>query len=311
MWCSRAGLPDGQASFSLSEFVVRTVKQRQAEACPTKSVGGRGLQDLVLSLGINRREIPRRFAPRSDTQNTKSGDDTRKIKVGDHARVTTFWAIVKLIFAVLLAISPACATTYYVAAAGSDSNSGTDTGHPWKTIAKVNGATFSAGDSILFNRGDAWYGTALTAPSSGASGSPITFSAYGSGANPIFKGSTLLTTSGYVLGPNTSTTIFSLSDSGTSSTDSGTRNWRESIASAGFTGSATKITVTVKASATAALNITGAAIGLAATVPNSSSMTRITWGGGNNGTTVSAGATATSDAITYTLSSSVGQIVSI
>jgi hypothetical protein len=222
--------------------------------------------------------------------------------------VATLLALIIFLFCCSI---PARATTYYDSATGSDSNSGTDTGHPWLTISKVNGATFSAGDSILFNRGNVWYGTALTVPSSGSSGSPITFGAYGSGANPILKGSMLLTISGYVLAPNTSTTIFSLSDSSSSSTDSGTRNWRESIASAGFTGSATKITITVKASATVALNITGAAIGPAATVPNSSSMTRITWGGGNNGTTVSAGATATSDAITYTLSSSVGQIVSI
>src|ERR1035437_3305254 len=89
---------------------------------------------------------------------------------------------------------PARATTYYVAAAGSDANSGTDTGHPWQTIAKINASTFSAGDSILFNKGDAWYGTSLTAPSSGSSGSPITFGAYGSGANQIVKGSTLAST---------------------------------------------------------------------------------------------------------------------
>ena len=79
--------------------------------------------------------------------------------------------ILALVVVLLVAI-PARATTYYVAAAGSDSNSGTDTGHPWQTIAKVNAATFSAGDSILFNRGDVWYGTALTAPSSGAAALP-------------------------------------------------------------------------------------------------------------------------------------------
>src|ERR1035441_6426889 len=97
---------------------------------------------------------------------------------------------------------PVRATTYYVAAAGSDSNNGTSTGTPWQTIAHVNAQTFSAGDSILFNKGDAWYGTSLIAPSSGSSGSPITFGAYGSGANPIVKGSTLLNTSGYALDAN-------------------------------------------------------------------------------------------------------------
>jgi hypothetical protein len=78
-----------------------------------------------------------------------------------------------------------------------------------------------------------------------------------------------------------------------------------------ITANATTITITVKASATAALNITGAGIGPAATAPNASSITRITWGGGNNGTTVAAGTTATSDQITYSLSNTVDQIVTI
>jgi parallel beta helix pectate lyase-like protein len=211
----------------------------------------------------------------------------------------------------LLAAIPARATTYYVAAAGSDSNNGTSAGTPWQTISKVNGSAFSSGDSVLFNRGDAWYGTSLTVPSSGSSGSPITFGAYGSGANPILKGSTLLVTTGYTLAPNTNTTIFSLSDSGTSSTDSATRNWRQQVSHLDITAGASTITITVKASATAALNITGAGIGPAATAPNASSITRITWGGGNNGTTVSAGTSATSDQISYSLSNSVDQIVTI
>jgi Right handed beta helix region len=211
----------------------------------------------------------------------------------------------------LFSAAPVCATTYYVAAAGSDANVGTDTGHAWQTVAKVNGSTFSAGDSVLFNRGDVWYGTSLTVPSSGSSGSPILFGAYGSGANPVIKGSTLLVTSGYVLAPNTSTNIFSLSDSGTSSTDSATRNWREQVSHLDITASATTITITVKASATAALDVTGAGIGPAAIAPNASSITRITWGGGNNGTTVAAGASATSDQISYSLSNSTDQIVTI
>jgi hypothetical protein len=108
----------------------------------------------------------------------------------------------------LFAALPAQATTYFVAAAGSDSNSGTSSGAPWQTIGKVNGSTFLPGDSILFNRGDAWYGTSLVVASSGSSGSPITFGAYGSGANPIVKGSTALSTGGYTLAPNTTTPIF-------------------------------------------------------------------------------------------------------
>jgi hypothetical protein len=209
------------------------------------------------------------------------------------------------------AATPARATTYFVAAAGSDSNSGTSSGAPWQTIAKVNSSTFSPGDSILFNRGDAWYGTSLLAPSSGSSGLPITFGAYGSGANPIVKGSTALSTSGYTLAPNTTTPIFSPPDSGTSSTDSATRNWREQVSHPDITNPATLITISVTASASAALNITGAGIGPATTAPNTSAITRITWGGGNNGTTVAAGTTVTSDQINYSLNNAVDQMVTI
>ncbi len=218
-----------------------------------------------------------------------------------------------LIVTVVMVFSAAAAgaTTYFVAAAGSDSNSGTDSGHPWQTVAKVNAATFATGDSVLFNRGDSWYGTALVVPSGGSSGSPITFGAYGGGADPMLKGSTLLGTGGYTLAPNQTVTIFSLTDSATSSTDSGTRNWREQIAHAQISNSVVSVSVTVKASPTAALNITGAAIGPVNTAPNTSAMTRITWSGGSNGTTVAAGTSATSDVITYSLNNSLDQIVAM
>ena len=210
---------------------------------------------------------------------------------------------------------PARAATYYVdncVTPGSDSNPGTSPAAAWLTVAHVNAQAFNPGDSILFQRTCVWYGTSLTVPSGGSSGSPITFGAYGTGADPILKGSTLESTSGFALAPNQTATIFSLTDSGTSSTDSGTRNWREQIAHAQISNSVISFTVTVKASASAALNITGSAIGpLSGTAPSTSAMTRITWGGGNNGTTVAAGTTASSDTITYSLSNTVDQIVSI
>ena len=217
-----------------------------------------------------------------------------------------------LIFACLLvAALPARATTYFVAAAGSDSNSGTSSSAPWQTVAKVNGSTFSPGDSILFNRGDIWYGTALTVPSSGTSGSPITFGAYGSGSNPILKGSTNLGTSGYTLAPNTLTTIFHRPSLGTSATDSATVNFRQGIPVGEISNPAVEITISVTASPTLALNITGTGIGPAATLPNASAITRITWNGGMNGTTIAAGATATSDPISYTLDNTVAQVVTL
>src|SRR6201998_1594639 len=82
----------------------------------------------------------------------------------------------------------ASAATYYVSSStGSDANSGTATGSAWQTIAHVNGQTFLPGDSILFKRGDVW-NESLTPPSSGSSGNPITFDAYGAGAAPNLTG---------------------------------------------------------------------------------------------------------------------------
>jgi hypothetical protein len=87
----------------------------------------------------------------------------------------------------------ASATTYYVANTGSDSNNGTSTSTPWRTIAHVNAQTFSAGDSILFHRGDTWR-EQLVPPSSGSSGSVITFGVYGSGNLPVIRGADLVNT---------------------------------------------------------------------------------------------------------------------
>lgn len=78
------------------------------------------------------------------------------------------------------------ANTYYVSAAGLDSNSGQSTLLPWLTVAKVNGSTFLPGDTVLFRRGDSWAET-LTPPSSGTIGNPITFGAYGTGAAPLLN----------------------------------------------------------------------------------------------------------------------------
>ena len=79
-------------------------------------------------------------------------------------------------------------TTYYVSSSsGSDAGSGTSAASAWQTIAHVNGQTFQPGDSILFKRGDVW-NESLAPASSGSSGSPITFDAYGTGAAPNLTG---------------------------------------------------------------------------------------------------------------------------
>jgi len=94
----------------------------------------------------------------------------------------------KLLPIFLLISTRLWATDYYVANAGSDGNPGT-IGSPWQTISKVNGTTLAAGDHVYFKRGDTFIG-ALVVSQSGTLGVPITYGAYGTGANPIITGFT-------------------------------------------------------------------------------------------------------------------------
>lgn len=97
------------------------------------------------------------------------------------------------LFLVLALLLPCTlsATTYFVdncVVVGNNSNNGTSAATPWLTAAKVNGLTFSPGDSILFMRTCMWR-EKLSAPSSGNAGNPITFGAYGTGAAPEMRSS--------------------------------------------------------------------------------------------------------------------------
>ncbi len=113
----------------------------------------------------------------------------------------TYFPTIKLVQLLFLLIFPliiatyAHAVTYYVdATSGNDSYNGTEITGPWKTISKVNKSTFQPGDSILFKRGCTWR-EQLSVPSSGNSGSPITFGAYGTGDAPIISGADVLSSS--------------------------------------------------------------------------------------------------------------------
>lgn len=92
-------------------------------------------------------------------------------------------------FLILLTLG-ANARNFYVSASGNDSNNGLSASTPWKTISKVNAsfASIAAGDSILFRKGDVFYGT-LVVGKSGSSGKPIVFASYGTAAAmPVFTG---------------------------------------------------------------------------------------------------------------------------
>jgi len=98
-----------------------------------------------------------------------------------------------LILAFLVIPTMAWPAVYYVDCnSANDNGIGTSPNTAWKTIAKVNSSEFSSDDQILFNKGCTWR-EQLTIPSSGTSGHPIVFGAYGTGANPIMKGSDIVT----------------------------------------------------------------------------------------------------------------------
>ena len=63
---------------------------------------------------------------------------------------------------------------YYVSPNGSDTNTGTSSTAPWKTITRVNQAMYSLlpGDQVLFQRGGKFRGQ-ITIGSSGAAGNNI------------------------------------------------------------------------------------------------------------------------------------------
>ena len=105
-----------------------------------------------------------------------------------------FTFLKKLLIIISLFISSAVnATNYYVKTSGNDNNTGMSDAQAWATIAKVNSSftSFSAGDKILFNRGDTFYGT-IRISKSGTSGLPIIIGAYGKGADPLITGFTTL-----------------------------------------------------------------------------------------------------------------------
>jgi len=95
----------------------------------------------------------------------------------------------RVVLLVLACCIGARATNYYVSStSGSDSNNGTSAAMPWKTFSAagnhINAGSFGAGDVIYLKRGDTW-NEQLIPPSSGTSGSPIQFDAYGTGAAPV------------------------------------------------------------------------------------------------------------------------------
>jgi len=88
------------------------------------------------------------------------------------------------------------ANYYFSSGTGIDSRTSTEAQNlltPWKTLTKLNAfmSSLQPGDSVLFKRGEVFYGS-FTVTKSGTAALPITFSAYGSGAKPEISGLTSL-----------------------------------------------------------------------------------------------------------------------
>ncbi len=95
-------------------------------------------------------------------------------------------------------------TFYFSDISGDDSRTRVEAqsqSTPWKTLGKLNSifSTLNPGDSILFERGNVFYGS-ITIKKSGSINSPIVLSTYGTGSKPVIEG--LTTLSGWVADGN-------------------------------------------------------------------------------------------------------------
>jgi LPXTG-motif cell wall-anchored protein len=101
-------------------------------------------------------------------------------------RILSSGLIVGIVFGQIgilpLKVSAATTTvghTYYVSNDGNDGSAGTTPETAWKSLDKVNAQTFTAGDQILFRRGDKWDNKTLYPKGSGSDGNPIKIASYG------------------------------------------------------------------------------------------------------------------------------------
>ena len=103
-----------------------------------------------------------------------------------------------LLFLLICFCKQTKADTYYFSdILGDDSRTATvaqSQATPWKTLAKLNAIfkTLNPGDSILFEKGNVFYGS-INIGISGTLSAPIVLSAYGTGNKPIITGFTTLT----------------------------------------------------------------------------------------------------------------------
>ena len=216
--------------------------------------------------------------------------------------------IILSLFAILLLgfSTSGFSTIYYVNTASTGTGDGTTqeiTGEQaaWKAISEITGLV--AGDSVLFNKGNTWR-EQLTVPTSGSDGSPITYGAYGEGADPIINGSTIETewAATELGGWQTAVTW---NDDGNYGAGSAW-NRRIIILANVSSYSGTKIRITIKGEDAHEGVLAGSSIGLMTTDddmdnPADGTFKRITWTdeGGGNGVTLPADTLLVSDELDF------------
>ena len=141
---------------------------------------------------------------------------------------------------------------------------GSDPGDDYASWTAFNTAVPSpaAGSIISFRKGDTFRET-VTVAASGSDGSPITYTAHGTGADPIIKGSELVTT--WTAASSFQDIWTAASQAGNSSwqydSANATKNYRVHIQNAYITASATTIRLKFKGHDTTSFTMSDAAIG--------------------------------------------------
>lgn len=83
---------------------------------------------------------------------------------------------------------PVAALTYYISPQGNDTQAGTTGATAWRTIARVNAATFQPGDRVLFEGGQTFAGSIDLGSNAGTPDNPLVVSSYGRQAAIIASG---------------------------------------------------------------------------------------------------------------------------
>ena len=222
--------------------------------------------------------------------------------------------IILSLFAILLLVfsTSGFSTIYYVNTASTGTGDGTTqeiTGEhaAWKAISEITGLV--AGDSVLFNKGNEWR-ERLYNTTAGSDGSPITFGAYGEGADPIINGADVVATWTEYYGTPETWAAFTLANDGSANDYC----FRSLIAASTFAASGDQIQVTLEANSANNSVFTSVYIGQQAASGDawdmeSGTVAEITFDSGS-GCTITAGETKTSDWIDYSFDKTKAHFIS-